>query len=211
VTITYPITLPVRPGFKRTSFRQVNITAESASPFTGQRQIFKHPGEYWEASLQLPPMRGVNAAAWEAALVSLQGMTGTFLLGDPDRPLPRGTALGTPVADSAASPVVNTARSRQLFTRGWTSSQAGVLLAADYIQVGTGEAARLHKNLTDAAADSSGYAVFDVWPALYTDIPDGATITVINAKGVFRLTGDTDWSSDEAKTYGFSFAARSEV
>lgn len=208
---TYPISLPPTPGFRQSSFRARNIVSDTASPFTGQQQVFKHAGEWWEATLQLPPMRGAKAAAWEAALISLQGKRGTFQLGDPDRTTPRGVATGTPVVDTVGSPTLNTARTRTLYTRGWDGGIAGIIKAADYLQIGTGEDARLVKAIADANSDSGGYAAIEIWPALYSDLADGTAITVINPKGVFRLTDDIEWSTDAAKTYGFTFSARSVI
>lgn len=81
----------------------------------------------------------------------------------------------------------NTARSRVLYTTGWTPNTTGILKAGDWLQLGSGASARLHKNLTDASSDGSGNAVLDIWPALREDVADGAAITVRSAKGVFRL------------------------
>jgi hypothetical protein len=212
MTITEPLSLPSAPGFSRSVVRMRNIVAATASQFTGQEQFHKHAGEWWEIDLQLPPMKGARAAEWEAFFASLQGRRRVFLLGDPDRVTPRGALGGSPVADSAGSPSVNLARDENLYIRDATPNVSNWLRAADYIQLGTGTASRLHKVLQDVSTDSGGYAVIPIWPALYSNIADGAAVTTTNAKGAFRLaTNDIGWSSDAAKIYGFSFSARSDV
>lgn len=212
MTITEPLSLPSAPGFSRSSFRMRNIVAGSMSQFTGEEQFYKHAGEWWEADLQLPPMKGARAAEWEAFLASLQGRRRCFLLGDPDRATPRGAIGGSPVADSAGSPSVNLARTETLYIRGADANVSNWLRAADYIQLGTGTSSRLHKVLQDVSTDSSGYATIPIWPGLYSDIADGATVTVTNAKGAFRLaTNDAGWQSDAAKIYGFAFSVRSDI
>lgn len=212
MTITEPLSLPSAPGFSRASFRMRNIVAASVSQFTGQEQFYKHAGEWWEADLQLPPMKGARAAEWEAFLASLQGRRRCFLLGDPDRATPRGALGGTPVADSAGSPSLNLARTETLYIRGATPNVTNWLRAADYIQLGSGTASRLHKALQDVSTDSAGCAAIPIWPALYSDITDGAAVTTTNAKGTFRLaTNEAGWSSDAAKIYGFALSVRSDT
>jgi hypothetical protein len=210
MTISYPLSHPTAPGFSRSAFRMRNIVAEVTSPFTGQQQIQEQQGEWWEVDLSLPPMRRPAAAEWQAFFASLRGKRGTFLLGDPDATTPRGVATGTPLADSAGSPSVNLARSRQIHTKGWSAGITGILKKFDYFQLGTDEDARLHACLTDVNSDGSGNAVIECWPALYTDIADNAPLVVHSAKGCFRLVqNDIGWDSGAAKIYGFAFGARS--
>jgi hypothetical protein len=210
--ITEPLSLPTAPGFSRSAFRMRNIVASSTSIFTADEQFYKHAGEWWEADLQLPQMKDARAAEWEAFLASLQGRRRCFLLGDPDRTTPRGALGGTPVADSAGSPSINLARTDTLYIRSATSGVTNWLRAADYIQLGSGTASRLHKVLQDVSTDGSGNAAIPIWPALYSNIADGATVTVTNAKGAFRLAAnDAGWSSDAAKIYGFAISVRSDI
>lgn len=180
MAISYPITLPVRPAPKRITFRPRSVVGISASPFTLQQQLYVHQGQVWQADIMLPIMRRAIAEPWIAAFLSLNGMQGTFYLGDPLGIKPRGSVPGTPVVDGASQ------TGQELNTRGWTVSQTGILLAGDWIQLGD----RLHKNLTDADSDGSGEAVLDIWPRMRESPADGATIITSNCKGLFRLASN---------------------
>jgi hypothetical protein len=187
MTITYPLDHPTT-GISGLEFGPSSVIGMTESPFTLEQQVQEHSGEAWAGRVTVSPMVNRDVyEPWMAFLTALRGRRGTFLFGDPAGAAPRGTATGTPVADSAGSPSVNLARDRVLYTRGWTSGVSGILKAGDWLQLGSGSSARLHKVLQDASSDSSGYAAIDIFPALRADVADAAAITVQSAKGVFRL------------------------
>jgi len=67
---------------------------------------------------------------------------------------------------------------------------------------------RLHINLTDVTADSSGNATLDIWPALRESPPNGCMVVLNSPRGIFRLTSNArEWDVNSAKQYGISFAA----
>jgi hypothetical protein len=75
--------------------------------------------------------------------------------------------------------------------------------AGDYIQLGSGTTARLHKVLVD----QSGSGTLEIWPALRSTY-SGATVTTTNAKGVFRLNQNmSSWQISNANSYGIAFEA----
>ena len=79
----------------------------------------------------------------------------------------------------------------------------GSLLAGDYIQLGGGSSAKLHKVLVD----QTGSGTLEIWPALRTDYTS-ANVTYTNAKGVFRLNQNvSSWQITNANSYGISFEA----
>src|SRR5260370_22810599 len=100
MAIVYPLTMPAAPpGPKQIVLMQNFIVAESDSPFTAQAQIYEHQGSWWSAQGDLPPMKRAAASPWIAFLAALNGLSGTFLMGDP---------LGTaPLRTAAASPFVS--------------------------------------------------------------------------------------------------------
>jgi hypothetical protein len=202
MTIVYPLTPPAAPGFRAVKITRNSVVAATASPFTGAQTIQTHPGEIWTAALTLPKMKRAAAGPWRGFLLALNGMQGTFLLGDPTEAAPLGSAAGTPVVDGAGQ------TGKVLATRGWTASQSGVLLAGDRIQIGSGLTARLYEIAADASADGAGLASLDIWPRLRESPADGAGVVTANAQGLFRLTGNDDgWDKNEALFYGISLAA----
>lgn len=201
MAITYPLTLPTHTGKRRVTMRSVNQTAMAMSPFNYKQQIHKHPGERWEAEIQLPPMRRTDADQWLAFLLSLNGQAGTFLMGDPLGATARGALGGTPLikgADQIGSTVT---------LDGCTASVAGWIKAGDYIQLGIASSATLHKVLQDASTDQSGETSIDIWPSTRSAPIDNSTVVTANTVGNWRLnSGQQDWSVDNAAVYGITFA-----
>jgi hypothetical protein len=129
MAIIYPLTPPTSPGFRRVQFAARSVAGITASPFTGQQQVYSWPGEWWEATAELPAMLRADAEAWIAFLASLRGVYGTFNFGDPAGRTPRGVATGSPVVYGAAQ------SGTSLLTAIWAGSQAGILKAGDYLQI----------------------------------------------------------------------------
>lgn len=190
MAITYPLSTPTTIGIEQIELRAVNAVATSQSPFTYKQQVVAHEGQRWEASVSLPSTRKDLSAAWVAMLVALKGQTGTFLLGDPDYVSPRGDVTSCTVTGSAGDESV-------------TVAMTGSLLAGDYIQLGSGSAARLHKVLVD----QTGNGTLEIWPKLRSDYTTETAITD-SPKGVFRLMSNvSSWSINNASAYGISFDA----
>lgn len=202
MAITYPLSLPTTAGIAKVRLTANDIVGISQSPFTASQQVYKYPGQFWEADVTLPAMKRADAEYWVTFLMKLNGPFGTFLLGDPLGATARGVATGTPLVNGG-SQVGN-----ELVTDGWTVSQTGILKAGDYIQLGSGATAQLYKVLDDANSDGSGNATFTIWPSLRSSPSDNATITVSAPKGNFRLTTPAAWDIDEASIYGMTFGAR---
>ncbi len=204
MAISYPRALPSHTGLMNVTLRAVNQTAMTISPFTYKQQIHTHTGKRWEAEVQLPAMRRTNAEQWIAWLLSLNGMSGSFVMGDPLGCTPRGSA-GT----TAGTPVVNGAdqTGSSLSIDGLPTSVTGYLKAGDYIQLGAGSTASLYKVVTDVDTNSSGEATLDLWPNIVTAPSDNAVVIVTSATGRWRLnSGQQDWSINSASVYGITFA-----
>lgn len=191
MALSYPLDTPTSIGIESIELRAVNAVATSQSPFTFKQQIISHGGQKWEASVTIPSVHRDKAAQWKAMLVGLKGPVGTFLLGDPDYATPQGTISGTPTLSGNAGS--DTA----------TVVMTGTLTAGDYIQLGSGAAAKLHQVLLDQDGDGT----LEIWPSLRSDYTD-ETVIYTAPKGVFRLaTNMTSWSINNASTYGISFEA----
>lgn len=198
MSISYPLALPTVTGIAEIEIRTSNTVAVSESPFTGAQQAIAYPRQQWSATVTLPPMKRADAETWVAFLVSLRGRLGTFLMGDPLGAVARGSGGGTPVIDSAVDGTLS--------ITGAPASASGWLLAGDYIQLGAGSTATLHKVLADVDTSVSGTATVEVWPYPRRTLTTGEAVTITGAKGKFRLsTNDTAWSVSEGVRYGISF------
>jgi hypothetical protein len=206
MAITYPLAMPTNKRIRSIELRATNAVAYSRSPFTFAGQAFAYAGQMWQADVTLPPMKRADAEQWVAWLIALRGQLGTFLLGDPLGCTARGTPTGTPLVNGADQ------TGGTLNIDGASNSITGWLKAGDYIQLGTGSSARLHKVLQDANSDSSGNVSLDLWPHIRTAPADNAAVTVSNAKGLFRLSSnEQSWSINEASIYGLTFGAMEAV
>ena len=190
MAISYPLDTPTTIGFESIELRAVNATITSQSPFSYKQQVISHTGQRWEASISIPSVLRDLAEPWVAFLTALKGQTGTFLLGDPLGATPRGTVSSCTLTGTAGDESV-------------AVTMTGSLLAGDYIQLGSGTTARLHKVLVD----QSGSGTLEIWPALRSTY-SSATVTTTDAKGVFRLNQNmSSWQISNANSYGIAFEA----
>lgn len=203
MSISYPLTLPFSTrNAARIVFRQRSTVGVSKSPFTGEQQVYAHQGEWFEADIQLAPMERADAEEWVGALVSLNGQEGTFLLGDRANLTARGTW-------SASSPLVNGSHASGVKTMTVRGVDDKTWKRGDWLQLGSGSSARLHKIVQDGSQSGSpSVGTIEIWPRTRTTYADAAAITVASAVGVFRLAGNRfQWDIDEARFYGLSFSA----
>ena len=188
MSITYPLALPTSIGIAEITLSANNAVAISQSPFTFQQQIIQHPGQRWTASVSIPPVRRDLAEPWVAFLLAMNGPVGTFLLGDPNAKAPQGTATSATITGAARS-------------SSPTITMTGTLLAGDYIQIGSGVTATLHKVLQDR----NGTGTIEIWPALRS-VASSAAVTLTNTVGRFRLSGtQQSFNINDASIYGISF------
>jgi len=203
VAESYPLALP-NTGFASIRFVARNAVAVSTSPFTFSTQVYRHQGQGWEADISLPPMNRETAEAWVSFLLRLRGQYGTFLLSDPNGLTPRGSAASAP-----GTPVVYGAgQTGDYLAIDGAPQQTTYLKAGDYIQLGSGSSATLHKVLEDAVTSELGRATLNIFPGLRSAPADNATVTVSNCKGAFRLNvNETSWDVNTVSGYGISFGA----
>lgn len=190
MAISYPISLPTSIGIANISLGAENAVAVSSSPFTYKQQVIQHPGQRWTATVTIPPVRREFAEPWVAFLLALRGRVGTFLLGDPAGAAPRGTATSATITGTTGASSVSV-------------TMTGTLLAGDYIQLGLGSDATLHK----VVQDRNGSGTLEIWPALRKD-RTAVAATLTSARGLFRLaTNQQNWSINESSVYGITFDA----
>jgi hypothetical protein len=180
--------MPAKPGPVSIEIAKNDAVAVNTSPFTRQEQTQVYPGgDFWDATIELPPMTRKTAAAWEGFLAELRGRLNVFQAGDPRAAGPLGTAKGNPapLVDSS-QPANNLPMTWTLSTRGWLPNQFGLLLAGDYLQIGY----RLHQVCEQVNSDASGDAAFAVWPSIRETPADGTAVILTNPRGLFRLASN---------------------
>lgn len=190
--------IPATPGPATAEIGMNDAVAVFASPFTGVQQTQAFPGgDFWDATVTLPPMYRATAAPWEAFLAELRGRANVLQLSDPRYKTPLGSGAGVPVV--AAATGQNLPMTTSLVTRGWTANAAGVLLAGDRFQVGY----RLYMACETVNADAGGNATITVWPSLREAPPDATALVLANPSGLFRLVNNRraiHWSPAQLTT-----------
>lgn len=203
MAITYPVSFPTTFGVSDFVIDLVRAVGVSESPFTFAQQVQEHQGEAWEIQATIKLLNRAQAEEYNAFLLKLHGRLGTFTMSIPGSETPRGVATGTPLV-KGASQTGNT-----LETDGWTIDTTGIVKAGDFMQLGSGVDTRLFKILDDANSDGSGNATLTIAPKIKTAPADNDTITITNAKGVFRLKSNTNPVTISAPNqHTISFGAR---
>lgn len=196
MAITYPVDIPNH-NFQSMTMRLVRAVGMTESPFTLQQQVYQYDGARWEMDITLPPLSYVEARQWEAFILSLRGMSGTFIMGNPLHDGPQGTATTVLLNGQA------TVRSTSISVDGASSGQT--LKAGDYFQLGSGLDAHIHQVVQDATFNGSGQATLDIEPPLRTTYANNTALDLTLPKGVWRLaSNDIGWSVDQASLHGFT-------
>lgn len=213
MAVTYPISFaPLVTSFgKQIESSKIGIVrgnAISQSPWTGETQIAQFDFALWEAEIKTVLLNQDDVLNWQSFLISLQGSRGTFLMGDPDRPLPRGK-----ITSAATITVIKAASARddsiEVTFDNTISTLEPRLRAGDYIQIGTGASSRLYMLTSDVISSGGSFnATLDIQPPLKTDVALSTNIIFINCVGLFRLADDAIyWQSDVNKMSQISFSA----
>jgi len=198
-TFTFPLSFPATvPNPTAVSIRRMSAVVLDINDFTFDQLVYEWPGQMWGASFSYAPMDRSTAEDLLAVFLKCNGSKGSFLLGDPGSATPRGIGTGTPLVKGAGQ------TGNDLITDGWTISQTGILKVGDWIQLEN----HLYKVLIDANSDGSGNATFTIWPNLRSAPADNAALTVISAKGKFRLTtSEGELTLNNAILYGLNLEA----
>lgn len=199
-TPSYPLTLPTATGIQTQRFALTRIVGVSQSPFTRQEQVIQHQGEYWTATVQLPPMLKDNASQWLSFLLKLRGRRGTFKLGDQDRKTIQGNTTGTVLVNGASQ------TGNQIDVDGLGASVTDAFKAGDYIQINS----YLYMITDDVNSNASGEATLNIEPSLRSGletIADNDTVIYTNTTTLMRLdSNEVAWDTDQVSKYGISFA-----
>lgn len=169
MSVTWPATL-LPASFALTL--STNQRAHSA-PYGGSEQVVDLLNDRWLATLDLPANTPARAAAVDAFINALRGMTGTTAFYHFARPTPRGTIAGSVTCHAAS-------QGASSLTLDATTGQT--LLAGDMIGVG----GMLLQVQADCAASSSLITV-PIVNRLRKAITGGASVTLSQPTATFRL------------------------
>lgn len=204
--ITYPLTFPSVP-IKSSSFRLMSSVMSQISPFTGQEQVYKNQGEWWESELTFVPTSRLNARLIQAFLAELNGKFGTFLYGDPDAIALGRMGVGGTVLVNGANQT-----GKSLNVDGMTLSTNNILMAGDYFQLGTGINSRLYMATKPLNSNGSGQGVLEFTPPLRASPADNQSVIVNSPRGLFRLSENAaQWDADQSNVYNISIAIREAI
>ncbi len=182
MTITYPLAIPTTFGFSGFTIGLDHAVAVAESEFTFEAQVQEHDGVAWEISGSFELLDRDQAEAYNSFIGALCGRKGTFTLTPAGSGTPRGVATGTPLVKGANQ------TGHVLETDGWTTGVTGILKVGDFIQLGSGSGAKLHKVvIADVNSDGSGNATLTIVPKIVTAPADNSAIVVTNPVGVFRM------------------------
>jgi hypothetical protein len=185
------IEMPTSPGFTTSRFYLETNTQRFESPLTKTVQRVLLGGSRWSASYSLPAMDKLQAAAWRAFFLLLEGSTNTFNAFDPDHKNVFG-AGGTPVVSGANQ-------------TGSTLTISGCTASALFLGMGryfsvNGELKML---TSPAIADGSGNTTLNFKPALRSSPVNGAAIITARPSCTMVLSDDMQaaWDCDKRGIY----------
>lgn len=196
MAITYPVNIPNH-SFSSMTMRLRRSSAMTESTFTLQQQVVQYEGAVWEAEITIPPLTYAEARQWEAFILSLRGMRGTFIMGNPLNDAPTGTVSALLLNGQA------TVRSTEFGVDGAGANET--IKAGDYFSIGTGADQHLHQVMQDVTLSESGSGTINVEPPLRTTYANNTALDLTYPKGVWRLaSNDIGWSINQASIYGFT-------
>lgn len=187
--MTYPIHLPDH-KFARITLKPMSATAKMQSQFSYSQDVYAFGGQAWGADVTITTRTHEAFRQWENFILRLNGLEGTFLLGDPTKAISLGSAktnAGTPQINGAQD-----ARQISIAIKTGLGATTGYLLAGDHIQLGANAGARLHQVLEDVNLNASGHGMVYIWPHTRTSYVDDAPVIISEARGVFRLDDTAD-------------------
>jgi hypothetical protein len=171
------------PAITRSGPRDFELTLEAntqtfSSPLSRAVQTVEMPGARWRVSFTLQNLQEADTALLQAFMAQLRGRAGRFALHNFARPVPRGTASGTPLVKGASQ--TGTSLNIDSLAIGAT------LLAGDYIGI-NGE---LKIVVADATANGAGEMTVTFEPPLRSSPADNAAVTLASPTATFMLTDD---------------------
>lgn len=196
-TLTFPAVIP-----NAAEFGLECNTQQTRSELNGTVQTLALPGDKWTANLTFNNLTGEQARLMRAFLASLRGQSGRFYLTPPGWKR-AGTGTGTPLVKGSGQ------TGSSITTDGWTANYAGVVLAGDYINIGT----ELKMVTADATSDSGGNATISFIPPIRTTPADNSSV-VVTAPTVIMALADgkqARWQAQPTPIYNLTLACEEPI
>lgn len=146
-----------------------------ASPFGGSEQVVDLLNDRWMISMSLPKRTRAQAAAIEAFINAMRGMTNTVNLYHFGRKTPQGTMVGSPTCNAASQGAASVTLA--------SAGASATLLAGDMI----GVSGQLLQVAADATANGSGVITVTLVNRLRAAITGGSAVTWDRPTVPFRL------------------------
>ena len=192
-----PLPLPESPGNREISWILDSAVSRSTSPFSLVEQVYAWPGQRWSVVLSLPPMTIEQAREWQAFFAELNGMAGSFYVGEAAFLRVVGVGFGAPEIDGDFT------AGTSVPTRGWTPNMADIVTKGQRIEIG----GRMRMVTANASSDDDGKANIKFWPYA-RGLSDGMEVIWLNPKGVFRPSSVPAFTWNPARLMeGFQFSA----
>lgn len=132
----------------------------------------------WLVEFSWPPMTLASAEILSAWLLSLKGQVGSF------RYAPRQAFASSLTGRTLALP--GYAYNDTISVAGWAANASSTLRAGQFVQVAN---QLLRITTANSVADASGRVTIGFEPSLRVNVAQGAPVTFVAPKGLFRLAG----------------------
>ena len=216
MAVVYPLNLPSTPKARNATWRLDRGNAIFTSPFSGRQQVQRRSYALWAGTYTLPTMLEAQAREWISFFTSLDGVVGTFLMGNPDfigpmgNPALTGTTLNRPdsgpISTATGSIHIATGAGQTDISVDVGNTATGSVGPGDYIQIGIGLASKLYMVNSSFPINVLGHHRITISPGLRAPIAVNDRVTFVNPVGLFRLaTNDPSWSTDHNRRYSISF------
>lgn len=198
---SYPLTMPTEPKPRSAKYRMVKAQTTSRSPYSFASQSYDWGGSQWQVDLEYPPMKKIEARAWVAFLLELQGKSGTFYFYPPDDPV-LGTGGGTPVIDTVIS-------NSKVSITGGPNSTTNWLLAGDWFSFANGE---LKRTVKAVDTNSSGHATIIFAPPSRQVPSVAGQVSTATARGIFELVSENiEFDIDLLQIHGIKLVIQEAI
>lgn len=194
----YPLDFPSY-LIRNLNYRLVRIQGVNSSIFTGHQEVFDH-GHYWEGEIILKTLSKNEAFLFQAFLMKLKGLVGSFTMAFKDKETPLGEANRVPIIDNFVSET-------KIEVSNLFANQT-LLKSGDMLGFSNGEYKML---VEDLVADVQGKAIATIEPGIRVYPGIGSSVDVNPAKGIFRLSNQVDFVVSNAMHYSFSLSFREVI